>query len=91
MITMVLQAGWQCVGFTHGVLNTDNISLLGLTIDYGPYGFMEHFDPDYVPNGSDGTGRYRYSDQPAVSDIKGVSCSCYASCWIRQLHDTALL
>jgi serine/tyrosine/threonine adenylyltransferase len=50
------------------VLNTDNMSLVGATIDYGPYGFMEHFDPDFVPNGSDGTGRYRYSDQPDVSD-----------------------
>jgi serine/tyrosine/threonine adenylyltransferase len=55
--------------FTHGVLNTDNMSLVGATIDYGPYGFMEHFDPDFVPNGSDGTGRYRYSDQPDVSNI----------------------
>jgi serine/tyrosine/threonine adenylyltransferase len=44
------------------------MSLVGATIDYGPYGFMEHFDPDFVPNGSDGTGRYRYSDQPDVSD-----------------------
>eukprot|EP00611_Tribonema_gayanum_P000294 TRINITY_DN10208_c0_g1_i2.p1 TRINITY_DN10208_c0_g1~~TRINITY_DN10208_c0_g1_i2.p1 ORF type:complete len:671 (-),score=211.36 TRINITY_DN10208_c0_g1_i2:201-2189(-) len=64
--TAELAAAWQCVGFTHGVLNTDNMSLLGLTIDYGPYGFMEHFDRDYVPNGSDGTGRYRYQDQPEI-------------------------
>jgi uncharacterized protein YdiU (UPF0061 family) len=64
--TAELVAAWQCVGFTHGVLNTDNLSILGLTIDYGPYGFMEHFDPDFVPNGSDGTGRYRYRDQPQM-------------------------
>lgn len=57
---------WQCVGFTHGVLNTDNMSLLGLTIDYGPYGFMDFFDPKFVPNGSDGGGRYSYEKQPEV-------------------------
>ncbi|CAM9648022.1 unnamed protein product [Laminaria digitata] len=57
---------WQCVGFTHGVLNTDNMSLLGLTIDYGPYGFMDYFDPKYVPNGSDSGGRYSYESQPVM-------------------------
>ena len=57
---------WQSVGFTHGVLNTDNMSILGLTIDYGPYGFQEYFDWDHVPNGSDGTGRYDYKSQPEI-------------------------
>ena len=57
---------WQSVGFTHGVLNTDNMSILGLTIDYGPYGFQEYFDWDHVPNGSDGTGRYDYKSQPEM-------------------------
>ncbi|CAN0424981.1 unnamed protein product [Ascophyllum nodosum] len=64
--TAELVAKWQCVGFTHGVLNTDNMSLLGLTIDYGPYGFMDFFDPNFVPNGSDPGGRYSYERQPAI-------------------------
>lgn len=64
--TAELVAKWQCVGFTHGVLNTDNMSLLGLTIDYGPYGFMDFFDPKFVPNGSDSGGRYSYEKQPEV-------------------------
>lgn len=55
--TARLVAGWQSVGFTHGVLNTDNMSILGLTIDYGPYGFLDYFDPDFIPNGSDNGGR----------------------------------
>lgn len=46
------------VGFCHGVLNTDNMSILGLTIDYGPYGFMETFDPGFICNGSDKGGRF---------------------------------
>ncbi len=62
--TAELVADWQFIGFVHGVLNTDNMSILGLTIDYGPYGFMEHYDPNYVSNGSDRSGRYRYSTQP---------------------------
>ncbi|CAM9341192.1 unnamed protein product [Ectocarpus sp. 12 AP-2014] len=64
--TAELVAKWQCVGFTHGVLNTDNMSILGLTIDYGPYGFMDFFDPKFVPNGSDGGGRYSYERQPEM-------------------------
>lgn len=64
--TAYLAARWQCVGFVHGVLNTDNMSLMGLTIDYGPFGFMEHFDPQYVPNGSDTSARYSYQEQPAI-------------------------
>jgi len=58
---------WQRVGFVHGVLNTDNISLLGLTIDYGPYGWVEDFDPDWTPNTTDASGRrYRFGAQPEV-------------------------
>ena len=53
-------------GFVHGVLNTDNMSIMGVTIDYGPFGFMEFFDPDFVPNGSDHSGRYSYEKQPEV-------------------------
>lgn len=57
---------WQAVGFTHGVLNTDNMSLLGLTIDYGPFGFMEEYDPFYVPNHSDSEARYCYGRQVQI-------------------------
>jgi len=59
-------AEWQCVGFCHGVLNTDNMSIVGLTIDYGPFGFLDRYDPDHVCNASDNTGRYAYSKQPDV-------------------------
>lgn len=65
--TASLIALWQAYGFTHGVMNTDNMSILGLTIDYGPYGFMEGYDPEYVPNHSDHFGRYSYSNQPAIA------------------------
>lgn len=57
---------WQAVGFCHGVLNTDNCSVLGLTLDYGPYAFLDDFDLDHVSNASDKTGRYRYERQPDV-------------------------
>lgn len=64
--TARLVAQWQCVGFCHGVLNTDNMSILGLTLDYGPYGFMDRFNPDYICNASDNSGRYSYQAQPAI-------------------------
>ncbi|KAL3858473.1 hypothetical protein ACJMK2_013062 [Sinanodonta woodiana] len=66
MQTADLIAAWQSVGFTHGVCNTDNFSLLSITIDYGPFGFMEGFDPKFVPNTSDDDGRYSYENQPDV-------------------------
>ena len=50
--TASLVAHWQCVGWCHGVLNTDNMSIVGVTIDYGPYGFMDRFDPGFICNGS---------------------------------------
>uniref|UniRef100_G3PJI5 Selenoprotein O n=1 Tax=Gasterosteus aculeatus aculeatus TaxID=481459 RepID=G3PJI5_GASAC len=59
-------AQWQCVGFCHGVLNTDNMSILGLTLDYCPIGFMDRFDPDFICNASDNSGRYSYQAQPAI-------------------------
>ena len=65
--TARLIALWQACGFTHGVMNTDNMSILGLTIDYGPYGFMEAYNPEYVPNHSDHFGRYSYANQPAIA------------------------
>jgi uncharacterized protein YdiU (UPF0061 family) len=61
-----LVASWDAVGFTHGVMNTDNMSLVGETIDYGPYGFVEYYQPDFVPNTSDRTGRYALSEQRAI-------------------------
>ncbi|XP_068612965.1 protein adenylyltransferase SelO-1, mitochondrial-like isoform X2 [Brachionichthys hirsutus] len=64
--TARLVALWQCVGFCHGVLNTDNMSILGLTLDYGPYGFMDRFDPEFICNASDNNGRYSYQAQPAI-------------------------
>ncbi len=65
--TAQLMAKWQSVGFAHGVMNTDNMSITGLTIDYGPYGFMEEYDPEYTPNNSDHFGRYSFQNQPAIA------------------------
>ncbi len=65
-VEMVLH--WQRVGFVHGVMNTDNMSILGLTIDYGPYGWLEDYDPDWTPNTTDAEGkRYRFRNQPDVA------------------------
>ncbi|HEY4540976.1 MAG TPA: YdiU family protein [Noviherbaspirillum sp.] len=64
--TAELIAQWQAVGFMHGVMNTDNMSILGLTIDYGPFGFMEAFDARHICNHSDRQGRYAYQMQPAI-------------------------
>lgn len=65
-LTASLVADWQAVGFCHGVLNTDNMSVLGLTLDYGPFGFMDSFDPDWICNHTDEGGRYTYNQQPAI-------------------------
>ncbi|KAG8577404.1 hypothetical protein GDO81_010164 [Engystomops pustulosus] len=64
--TARLVAEWQCAGFCHGVLNTDNMSIVGVTIDYGPFGFMDRYDPDHICNGSDNMGRYAYNKQPEI-------------------------
>ncbi len=59
---------WMRVGFVHGVMNTDNMSILGLTIDYGPYGWLEGYDPGWTPNTTDAQGkRYRFGNQPLVA------------------------
>lgn len=59
---------WQRVGFVHGVMNTDNMSILGLTIDYGPYGWLDNYDPDWTPNTTDaGERRYRFGRQPEIA------------------------
>jgi uncharacterized protein YdiU (UPF0061 family) len=65
--TASLLAQWQAVGFCHGVMNTDNMSLLGLTIDYGPFQFLDGFDPAHICNHSDHQGRYAYARQPQVA------------------------
>ena len=65
--TARLIAEWQAVGFAHGVMNTDNMSVLGLTIDYGPFGFLDEYEAGFVCNHSDYTGRYAFDQQPAVA------------------------
>jgi serine/tyrosine/threonine adenylyltransferase len=64
--TADLMVQWQAVGFCHGVMNTDNMSILGLTIDYGPFGFLDAYDPKHICNHSDGQGRYSYQNQPSI-------------------------
>ena len=64
--TAHLVAKWMSVGFTHGVLNTDNLSLASITIDYGPFGFLDAYDPNFIPNHSDDSGRYDYESQPGI-------------------------
>lgn len=65
--TAKLLALWQAYGFTHGVMNTDNMSITGLTLDYGPFGFLEEYSPEYIPNHSDHFGRYSFGNQPGVA------------------------
>src|SRR5690606_14257392 len=64
--TAILMADWQTIGFNHGVMNTDNMSVLGLTLDYGPYGFMDAFRINHVCNHTDTQGRYAWNAQPSV-------------------------
>jgi uncharacterized protein YdiU (UPF0061 family) len=65
--TAAMVAQWQAVGFCHGVMNTDNMSILGLTIDYGPFQFLDAFDPGHICNHSDERGRYAFNQQPNVA------------------------
>jgi uncharacterized protein YdiU (UPF0061 family) len=65
--TALMIARWQAQGFAHGVMNTDNMSILGLTIDYGPFSFMEAYDPGFICNHSDTQGRYSFEKQPSVA------------------------
>ncbi|HEY0614794.1 MAG TPA: YdiU family protein, partial [Candidatus Elarobacter sp.] len=71
--TAALMAQWQAVGFAHGVMNTDNFSILGLTLDYGPYGFVEAYEPGLICNHSDEAGRYAFDRQPTIG-----LWNCYA-------------
>jgi uncharacterized protein YdiU (UPF0061 family) len=66
-LTAAMIARWQAAGFAHGVMNTDNMSILGDTIDYGPFGFLDAYDPDFICNHSDETGRYRFRNQPGIA------------------------
>jgi serine/tyrosine/threonine adenylyltransferase len=65
--TAEMVAKWQAVGFCHGVMNTDNMSILGLTLDYGPFQFLDAFNPDHICNHTDTLGRYAYNKQPKVA------------------------
>ena len=79
-----LVAQWQSVGFCHGVLNSDNISALGLTIDYGPFGFLDQFQIDHICNHSDQGGRYAYHRQPQIMHW---NMACLASAFIPLLEN----
>ena len=78
-----LVAKWQAIGFCHGVLNSDNISVLGLTMDYGPFGFLDHFKIDHICNHSDQGGRYAYHRQPQIMHW---NMACLASAFMPLLQ-----
>ena len=82
--TAQLMAQWQSVGFMHGVMNTDNMSILGLTLDYGPFMFMETYQPDFICNHSDDQGRYAFNKQP---EIGLWNCACFAQAVMPLLAD----
>lgn len=81
-------AKWQSIGFQHGVMNTDNFSFTGETIDYGPYGFMEDYAPDWVCNHSDHEGRYAFSRQPGVGLW---NLNCLMRCFSKHLDRDILV
>ncbi|NDD91121.1 YdiU family protein [bacterium] len=84
--TSRLMVEWQRVGFVHGVMNTDNLSLLGLTIDYGPYGWLDAYDPEWTPNTTDfERRRYRFGHQPSIAQW---NLSRFAGALISILPDT---
>lgn len=65
--TAQMVAKWQALGFCHGVMNTDNMSILGITFDYGPFGFLDDYNPKHICNHSDHSGRYAFDEQPGVA------------------------
>ena len=75
--TAKLIAQWQAVGWAHGVMNTDNMSILGITLDYGPFGFMDDYDAGFVCNHSDHNGRYAFNQQPYIG-LWNLSCLAQA-------------
>lgn len=88
--TATLMAQWQGVGFAHGVMNSDNMSILGLTLDYGPFGFLDNYEENFICNHSDHHGRYAFGEQP---DIALFNLSCLAQAMtplISDDHDEAV-
>lgn len=85
--TAHLIAQWQAVGFMHGVMNTDNMSILGLTLDYGPFQFMDGYDPRHICNHSDPLGRYAFDEQPGVGHW---NVACLARALLPLIADVAL-
>lgn len=84
--TARLLAQWQLVGFAHGVMNTDNMSILGLTLDYGPFGFLDDYEPGFICNHSDHRGRYAFDRQP---DIALWNLSCLGQALLPLFDDNA--
>lgn len=84
--TARLIAKWQAAGFAHGVMNTDNMSIHGITLDYGPFGFVEQFDPSYICNHSDHQGRYAFGKQPEIGLF---NVSCLAQALLPLIHEDA--
>ncbi len=84
--TAALVANWQSVGFCHGVLNTDNMSIHGLTLDYGPFGFLDEYDKKMICNHSDHEGRYAYEKQPEIGLF---NLSCFAQTLLPLLNENA--
>jgi uncharacterized protein YdiU (UPF0061 family) len=75
--TATLIAQWQAVVWAHGVMNTDNMSILGITLDYGPFGFIDDYDPGFICNHSDHNGRYAFNQQPYIG-LWNLSCLAQA-------------
>lgn len=92
--TARLVAHWMRVGFVHGVMNTDNMSILGLTIDYGPYGWVDNFDPGWTPNTTDAAGRrYCFGRQPEIArwNLERLAQALYALKPEREIYDEGLM
>lgn len=85
--TARLIAKWQAVGFAHGVMNSDNMSVLGLTLDYGPFGFLDDYDPAFICNHSDREGRYAFQNQP---DIGYFNLRCLAQALTPLISEEAI-
>jgi len=84
--TAKLMAQWQAVGFAHGVMNTDNMSILGLTLDYGPFGFLEAYEPGFICNHSDPHGRYAFDQQPQIG-LWNLTCLAQALSPLMDIED----
>lgn len=90
--TAKMIAHWQLVGFSHGVMNTDNLNITGSTLDFGPFGFMEAFEPTWINNASDHTARYCYQNQPTIGHYNlAVSLQHFYQLGIKHTELTALL